>query len=251
VYVTGRSSGRPTEASLGGTIEEAAAEVTERGGIGIPVTCDHRDDDQVAAVFDRVLSESGHLDLLVNNAFFLSASFFDGTPFWERPLSEWDMVDVGLRSHYVSSVLAAPMMVSRGQGLIVHTSSFGARYSGSSVAYGIGKAGVDRLARDAGLDLAPFGVTSISLWPGLMTTERTLTNFAKDPGFLGGMTLDIAESPEFSGRVIAALADDPNVIRHNGKSLVGAEIALDYGITDVDGSKPASLRAVYGGGPFE
>jgi hypothetical protein len=84
-----------------------------------------------------------------------------------------------------------------------------------------------------------------------MTTERTLTNFAKDPGFLGGMTLDIAESPEFSGRVIAALADDPNVIRHNGKSLVGAEIALDYGITDVDGSKPASLRAVYGGGPFE
>jgi NAD(P)-dependent dehydrogenase (short-subunit alcohol dehydrogenase family) len=251
VYVTGRSSGRPTEASLGGTIEEAAAEVTERGGIGIPVTCDHRDDDQVADVFDRVLSESGHLDLLVNNAFFLSASFFDGTPFWERPLSEWDMVDVGLRSHYVASVLAAPMMVSRGRGLIVHTSSFGARYSGSSVAYGIGKAGVERLARDAGLDLEPFGVTSISLWPGLMTTERTLTNFAQDPGFLGGMTLDIAESPEFSGRVIAALADDPNVIRHNGKSLVGAEIALNYGITDVDGSQPASLRAVYGGGPLE
>jgi NAD(P)-dependent dehydrogenase (short-subunit alcohol dehydrogenase family) len=251
VYVTGRSTGRPTEAALGGTIEEAAAAITERGGIGIPVACDHRDDEQVAALFERVRLEAGSMDLLVNNAFFLSASFFDGTPFWERPLSEWDMVDVGLRSHYVASVFAAPIMVSRGQGLIVHTSSFGARYSGSSVAYGIGKAGVERLARDAGLDLEPFGVTSLSLWPGLMTTERTVTNFAQDPGFLGGMTLDIAESPEFSGRVIAALADDPDVRRYNGKSLVGAEIALEYGITDVDGSQPASLRTVYGGGPLD
>lgn len=251
VYVTGRSSGQPTEPELGGTIEASARAVTAGGGVGVGVVCDHRDDDQVAALFDRVRTECGQLDLLVNNAFFLSPSFFDGTPFWERPLSEWDMVDVGLRSHYVASVHAAPMMVARGQGLIVHTSSFGARYYGSSVAYGIGKAGVERLARDAGHELGPFGVTSISLWPGLMSTERTVTNFAKDPAFLGGMTLDIAESPEFSGRVIDALATDPDVSRHNGKSLVGAEVALDYGVTDTDGSQPASLRHIYGGGPLE
>jgi NAD(P)-dependent dehydrogenase (short-subunit alcohol dehydrogenase family) len=251
VYVTGRSSGQPTEPELGGTIEDSARAVTAGGGVGVAVVCDHRDDDQVAALFDRVHTECGQLDLLVNNAFFLSPSFFDGTPFWERPLSEWDMVDVGLRSHYVASVYAAPMMVARGQGLIVHTSSFGARYYGSSVAYGIGKAGVERLARDAGHELGPFGVTSISLWPGLMSTERTVTNFAKDPAFLGGMTLDIAESPEFSGRVIDALATDPDVSRHNGKSLVGAEVALDYGVTDTDGSQPTSLRRIYGGGPLE
>jgi NAD(P)-dependent dehydrogenase (short-subunit alcohol dehydrogenase family) len=251
VYVTGRSSGRPTEPELGGTIEESARAVSDRGGVGVGVVCDHREDDQVSALFERVQTECGHLDVLVNNAFFLSPSFFDGTPFWERPLSEWDLVDVGLRSHYVATVCAAPMMVARGQGLIVHTSSFGARYYGSSVAYGIGKAGVERLARDAGHELGPFGVTSISLWPGLMSTERTVANFAKDPAFLGGMSLDIAESPEFSGRVIDALASDPDVTRHNGKTLVGAEIALDYGVTDIDGSQPASLRHIYGGGPLE
>jgi NAD(P)-dependent dehydrogenase (short-subunit alcohol dehydrogenase family) len=252
VYVTGRSSGRATEAELGGTIEEAAASVTERGGHGVSVACDHRNDDDVAAAFARVAGEQGHLDLLVNNAFLLSESFFDKVPFWERPLGEWDMVDVGLRSHYVATVFAAKMMVERGTGMIVHTSSFGARYYGSSVAYGIGKAGVDRLARDSALELAPFGVTSFSFWPGLMRTERTLANFAKDPELLGGeMGLAISESPEFSGHVIAALFEDPDVARHNGKSLVGAEVALHYGVTDDDGSQPASLRTVYGGGPLQ
>jgi NAD(P)-dependent dehydrogenase (short-subunit alcohol dehydrogenase family) len=252
VYVTGRSAGRATEAELGGTIEEAAAAVTERGGQGIAVACDHRNDDDVAAAFARVQEEQGQLDLLVNNAFLLSESFFDKAPFWERPLGEWDMVDVGLRSHYVATVFAAKMMVERGTGLIVHTSSFGARYYGSSVAYGVGKAGVDRLARDGAVELAPFGVTTLSFWPGLMRTERTLANFAKDPELLGGeMGLAIAESPEFSGHVIAALFEDPDVARHNGKSLVGAEIALHYGVTEDDGSQPASLRAVYGGGPLQ
>jgi NAD(P)-dependent dehydrogenase (short-subunit alcohol dehydrogenase family) len=252
VYVTGRSAGRATEPELGGTLEEAAAEVTARGGQGVGVACDHRHDAQVAAAFDRVREEQGHLDLLVNNAFLLSESFFDTAPFWERPLGEWDMVDVGLRSHYVATVYGARMMVPRGRGLIVHTSSFGARYYGASVAYGIGKAGVDRLARDAGIELAPFGVTSLSFWPGLMRTERTLANFAKDPDILGGeMSLALSESPEFSGHVIAALFEDEDVARHNGKSLVGAEIALHYGVTDVDGSQPPSLRAVYGGGPLQ
>jgi NAD(P)-dependent dehydrogenase (short-subunit alcohol dehydrogenase family) len=252
VYITGRSAGRATEADLGGTIEEAAAAVTENGGHGVGVACDHRNDEDVAAVFARVREDEGHLDLLVNNAFMLSKSFFDTVPFWERPLGEWDMVDVGLRSHYVATVFGAQMMVPRKEGLIVHTSSFGARYYAASVAYGIGKAGVDRLARDAGTELAPFGVTSLSLWPGLMRTERTLANFAKDPEILGGeMSLSLSESPEFSGHVIAALADDPDVARHNGKSLVGAEIAEHYGVTDVDGSQPPSLRRVYGGGPLD
>ncbi|HVX23452.1 MAG TPA: SDR family NAD(P)-dependent oxidoreductase [Acidimicrobiales bacterium] len=252
VYVTGRSTGRPTEVALGGTLEEAAAEVTGRGGHGVAAPCDHRDDDQVAAVFDRVRAEQGGLDLLVNNAFLLPDSFFSQQPFWERPLSEWDMVDVGLRSHYVAAVFAARLMVPAGKGLIVNTSSFGARYPGISVAYGIGKAGVDRFTREGAADLSPAGVTMASLWPGLMRTERTLANFAANPELLGeGMPLGISESPELSGRVIAAMAADPAVGRFAGKVVVGAELAAEYGITDVDGTQPASLRTVYGGGPVE
>jgi NAD(P)-dependent dehydrogenase (short-subunit alcohol dehydrogenase family) len=250
VYVTGRSSGYATEADLGGTVEETAAEVTARGGTGIALHCDHRDDLQVEGVFERVASEQGRLDVLVNNAFLLSKGFFSGEPFWELTPAEWDMVDVGLRSHYVASIYGARMMVPAGAGLIVHTSSFGARYFTNSVAYGIGKAGVDRLARDAGIQLAPFGVTSVSLWPGLMRTERTMTNFAKDPGFLGeGLSLAVTESPELCGRVIAAMAGDPDVNRFNATSVVAAEVAVTYGVCDVDGTQPASLRALYGGGP--
>ena len=252
VYVTGRSTGQPTEVDLGGTLEEAAAEVTARGGAGVAAACDHRDDEQVAAVFDRVRSEQGRLDLLVNNAFMLPDSFFSQLPFWERPLSEWDMVDVGLRSHYVASVFAARLMAPAGRGLIVNTSSFGARYPGISVAYGIGKVGVDRFTREGAADLSPAGITMVSLWPGLMRTERTMANFAANPDLLGeGMPLGISESPELSGRVIAAMAADPDVGRFAGKVVVGAEQAVEYGITDVDGTQPASLRTVYGGGPVE
>src|SRR6185437_1856665 len=244
VYVTGRSAGVPTDADLGGTLEEAAAEVTRRGGHGVAAACDHRDDDQVAAVFDRVQAEQGRLDLLVNNAFLLPDSFFSAQPFWERPLAEWDMVDVGLRSHYVAAVFAARLMVPAGKGLIVNTSSFGARYPSVpsiSVAYGIGKVGVDRFTREGAGDLTPVGVTMVSLWPGLMRTERTLANFAANPELLGdGMPLGLSESPELSGRVIAAMAADPAVGRFAGKVVVGAEQAVEYGITDVDGTQPAS-----------
>lgn len=252
VYVTGRSVGTPTEPGLGGTVEETASSVTARGGTGVAAPCDHRDDASVEGVFDRVRAEQGHLDLLVNNAFSLPESFFSKKPFWERPLSEWDMVDVGLRSHYVAAVYAARLMAVHRRGVIVNTSSFGARYPGISVAYGIGKAGVDRFTLEGAHDLSAVGVTMVSLWPGLMRTERTLANFTADPELLGeGMPLGISESPELSGRVIAAMAEDPGVARFAGKAVVGAELAVSYGITDVDGSQPVSLRTVYGDGPRE
>ncbi len=143
VYVTGRSSRTPTEA-LGGTIEDTATAVTGAGGEGVAVACDHRDDGQVEALFDRIAAERGHLDLLVNNAFAFPASFFSPAPFWAHPLDEWDMVDVGLRSHYVAAVFAARLMAPAGRGLIVNTSSFSGRFGGGPVPYDIGKAGVER-----------------------------------------------------------------------------------------------------------
>jgi dehydrogenase/reductase SDR family protein 1 len=233
VYVTGRTV---AAGSLPGTIGETADEVTKLGGTGIAVACDHGDDAAVAATIARILEEAGHIDILVNNAFAVP----DGriiAPFWELPLDQWDtMHQVGLRSHYVASWHVARAMVARKRGLIVNVSSFGAKLYAVNVAYGVGKAGVDRMSRDMGRELAPHGVTCVSIWPGIVRTERHLAEqLGLDPVAHG-------ESAQFSGRAVAALAADPNRLAKAGQALVVAELAKEYGFTDVDGTQPASLR---------
>jgi dehydrogenase/reductase SDR family member 1 len=234
VYVTGRST---TAGALPGTIGETAAEVTALGGRGVAVRCDHAVDEEVAALFARVDAEAGRLDLLVNNAFAIP----DGkliAPFWELPLSIWDeMHRVGLRSHYVAALEAARRMVPQRRGLIANVSSFGAKLYAINVAYGVGKAGVDRMSRDMARELEPFGVAAVSLWPGIVKTERLLA----DPARLG-FDLTHGESPQFTGRAIAALAAAPDLMAKSGRALVVAELAQEYGFTDLDGSRPASLR---------
>jgi dehydrogenase/reductase SDR family member 1 len=236
VYVTGRTV---SPGAHPGTIGETAEQVTARGGKGIAVACDHGDDAQVEALFARALAEQGKLDVLVNNAFAIP----DGkiiAPFWELPIAQWDtMHRVGLRSHYVASVLAARTMIERKRGLIVNVSSFGAKIQAVNVAYGVGKAGVDRLTRDTGRELRAHGVTVVSLWPGVVKTERLLLEHARigfDPAQPN------AESPLFSGRAVAALAADAEVLKRTGQSLVVAELAREYGFTEEDGTQPASLR---------
>ena len=234
VYVTGRSI---ATGPLPGTIGETAEAVTSLGGRGIAIACDHADDEQVRALFARVRAEAGALDILVNNAFAVPDGRLVG-PFWELPVSQWDtMHTVGLRSHFVASVVAAPMMIAAKRGLIVNVSSFGAKIYAVSVAYGVGKAGLDRMSRDMGRELAPFGVLAVSLWPGIVKTERLLL----DPERLGFDTSK-GESPQFSGRAVAALATDPKRMTKSGQALVVAELAQEYGFTDLDGSQPASLR---------
>ena len=107
VYVTGRS----VEAGpIPGTVGETAAQIDELGGRGVAVACDHYDDEQVKAVFDRVRAEQGRLDVLVNNVYSAPDLVpWLGKKFWELPIEAWDQViDIGTRSHYVSSVLAPP-----------------------------------------------------------------------------------------------------------------------------------------------
>jgi dehydrogenase/reductase SDR family protein 1 len=234
VYVTGRSTGA---GALPGTIDETAAAVTAAGGRGIAVRCDHADDAQVELLFARVLAEAGRIDLLVNNAFAIP----DGTlraPFWELPIAQWDaMHTVGLRSHYVASVLAARAMVPRRSGMIVNVSSFGAKLYAVNVAYGVGKAGVERLTRDTARELQPHDITVVSLWPGIVKTERLLVEHER----LGFDPTD-GESPQLSGRAVAALAADPRRLEKTGKAQVVAELAREYGFTDLDGRQPPSLR---------
>ena len=84
---------------------------------------------------------------------------------WELPIEQWDVMHrVGLRSHYVATWHAAPLMIAQKLGLVVNVSSFGAKIQAVNVAYGVGKAGVDRMTRDMGRELKPYGVTVVSLW---------------------------------------------------------------------------------------
>lgn len=237
VYVTGRTRAGQS-ADLPGTIDATAAEVTERGGRGIAVACDHADDDSVHRVFELVREEHGRLDVLVNNVFAIPPeSSFIGVPFWEQPTRNWDLMhQVGLRSHYLASALAVPLMLERG-GLIATISSFGARSFQLSTAYGVGKAGCDKLARDMAVELQPHDVCSVSLYPGIVRTERVLAGADELP-----FDMSVTESPEFTGRVIAALADDSERMKHTGSVRVVAELAREYDVTDVDGTQPRSLR---------
>jgi NAD(P)-dependent dehydrogenase (short-subunit alcohol dehydrogenase family) len=247
VYVTGRTA-EPGSYPLPGTVGETAAEVDRRGGRGIAVQVDHGRDDQVAALFEQVGREQGRLDLLVNNAFALPESLTDPEPFWEKPLSYWQMVDVGVRSSYVAAWHAAQMMVPKKSGLIVQTSGYvGVTYT-YGVVFGLCKAAVDRMARDMAIELKPHRVASISLWMGLTFTERALRNLDTQPEMKAAIVTNpaIGSSPEFPGRLIAALVGDPHIIERSGATYIAAELALDYGVTDVDGRVPPSLRGERG-----
>jgi NAD(P)-dependent dehydrogenase (short-subunit alcohol dehydrogenase family) len=245
VYVTARG-----EAGTDGPLDATAAEVTARGGTGIAVQCDHTDDAQIEALFARIADEqSGRLDLLVNNVWAHPKGFAGfSDPFWKRPISDWDtLIGVGLRAHYVASVEAAKLMVPRGSGLIGNISSFGTRGYLHSVLYGMSKAGLDKMAADMAVELKGTGVTALSFWPGLVRNEAMLASGMES---FAGFPLSEAETPEFIGRVIVALANDPEVGKLSGSTQITAETALEYGITDVDGAQPASHRAAFGGGPL-
>ena len=234
VYVTGRSVER---GALPGTIGETAEEVSARGGRGIAAACDHSDDTQVAHLIARVNREQGRLDILVNNAFAVPEGKLVA-PFWELPIEQWDVMHrVGLRSHYVATWHAAPIMIAQKLGLVVNVSSFGAKVQAVNVAYGVGKAGVDRMTRDMSRELKPHGVTVVSLWPGVVKTERLLA----EPERLG-FDMTNAESPMLSGRAVAAIAEDPERLAKTGQALIVAELAKEYGFTEIDGSMPVSMK---------
>jgi NAD(P)-dependent dehydrogenase (short-subunit alcohol dehydrogenase family) len=247
VYVTGRTV-TPGSYLLPGTVGETAAECERRGGKGIAVQVDHANDTQVAALFDQVRREQGRLDILVNNAFALPEDLTDPKGFWEKPLSNLQMFDVGVRSNYVAAWHAAHFMVPQQSGLIVEISGYtGVAYT-YSVIFGTAKSAVDRMARDMAIELKPHNVCSISLWQGLTMTERAERNLANIPSLKTGAATQLTDSctPEHPGRVIAALAADPNLMRHSGGTFITAELAQEYGVKDVDGKIIPSLRAKRG-----
>jgi NAD(P)-dependent dehydrogenase (short-subunit alcohol dehydrogenase family) len=199
-------------------------------------------------LFEQIRSEKGRLDILVNNAFALPEDLTEPNPFWEKPLTDWQMVDVGVRSNFVAAHHAARIMVPHRSGLIVAISGYvGATYT-YGVVFGLCKAAVDRMARDMAIELEPHNVVSLSLWQGLAFTERALRNLKRSPDMTKKTVTDPAVgcSPEFPGRVIAALAGDSGVMELSGGTFITAELAKRYSVTDVDGREIPSLRAERG-----
>jgi len=245
VYVTGRTV-TPGTHNLPGTIGEVAAEVTNRGGKGIAVQVDHGDDAQIAALFEQVKREQGRLDILVNNAIAIPKELTESGAFWEKPISNWEMFDIGLRAAYVASWNAAHIMAPQKSGLIVGISGYvGVTYT-YNVIFGTCKTALDRMARDMAVELKPHHVASISLWQGFTHTERAEQNLKTVPGMASQLNSAAGTSVEFPGRVIAALAADPDVMKRTGGTFISPELAAEYGITDIDGRNIPSLRAERG-----
>ena len=234
VYATGRTL-KEGDSPLPGSLEATVREIETAGGRAAGVACDHRDDAQVAALFERVADECGRLDVLVNNAFLIPPELTSGLPFWETPLSNWDdMIDVGTRSAYVAAWHAARPMAARKRGLIVNVSSSGATGFAWHVAYGVGKCALDRVTADTAVQLRDHGVAVVSLWPGLVLTER----LRQAPNLEQMFDVSGAETPRFCGRAVTALAADEQVLRLTGRAVTARELAERYGFTDVDGRLP-------------
>lgn len=234
VYGTGRTV-HEGDSAFPGSLDSLVEEAAPFAGSTLPVVCDHRSDEEVSALFDRVQREQGQLDILVNNAFLIPDDLDPNAPFWETPLEAWDdMHQVGARSAYVGTRLAAAMMTPRRQGLIVNISSPGARYYYVHPAYGAAKAALDRLARDAAHHLEAFGVTALALWPYFVITERLQMLDPEE----WDLDLKGAETLRFTGRAIAALALDEHVLQRTGRSFTTRQLAQAYGFRDEDGTLP-------------
>lgn len=266
VICTGRSSvtgSGQSDYDRPETIEETAELVTRLGGTGIAIQVDHLDSGQVGRLAERVRNDHGHIDVLVNDIW--GAEVLKGRPAsWNTPIWEHDL-DAGLRilrlaidTHLVTSHHLLPLMIDEPGGLLVEVTDGTSEYNASryriSVFYDLAKVAVNRLAFSQGHELEPHGATAVAITPGWLRSEMMLDNFgvtednwrdALDPnkverypsapeGFAS------SESPRYVGRAVAALASDPNRALWNQRSVTSAELAREYGFTDIDGSRPDS-----------
>jgi dehydrogenase/reductase SDR family member 1 len=209
----------------------------------VRIPCDHLHHEETAEAFAQAARQAGAIDLLVNSAWdgyermVENGRFTWMLPFWEQPLHRWtSMMDAGVRAAFVASQHAAKMMVPRKRGLIVNISYWAAQKHVGNAIYGISKAATDKMTSDVAHELRGHGVAVVSLYPGLVRTEAVMR--AAEAGAFG---LENSESPEFVGRVIAALAHDPSILSRSGKVLVAAQVAAEYGISDTDGKCPAPV----------
>ena len=265
VYVASRSSRESgflsTERDLGEenidcTVEKTAEEISSLGGKGIPIAIDVSNDDKVAELVNRVQKECGRLDALICSAFTTPPNLSDASfrdDFWKQGATMWDACHgVGLRGSYITCCESVPMMIdtarkNKTRPLICIISSFGGKSYTFNVAYGVGKAGSDRLASDMSLQLAKHNIDSLSLYPGVVRTEGNVEMDKRGEwdAASGGLDLSVGESPRFTGRAVAQLLANQDLTKErSGTVVVVAELAKELGFTDLDGRMPPSIRSL-------
>ena len=237
VYITGRSSGTGPL-----TINATADLVDKAGGKGIPIQLDLGSDIEIENMYETIRCQEKRLDIHVNNAFKIPNPPVWGGKFWEHPIQVWDdQVGIGLRSAYIASVHAVKLMLEKEDTLrlMVNISSSGSERYALSASYGIAKMGTDRLTRDFAVEGKEDGLCVVGLWPSQVLTEFILDSIEK-----GDIELDEenSETPLYTGRVIAALATDPERFERNGQVLTTAEVALHYDIRDERDKQPKGKR---------
>ncbi|GAA3467214.1 SDR family oxidoreductase [Nonomuraea roseola] len=253
VYCTGRTTRQQrSEIDRAETIEESAELVTAAGGTGIAVRTDHLVPEQVKALVERIDSEQGRLDVLVNDIWGADHLWSWDTPVWEHDLDKGlRLLRLALDTHLITSHHALPLLIRRPGGLVVEvtdgTAGFNATRYRNSIFYDLAKTAVSRLAFAQSHELRPHGAAAVSITPGFLRSEMMLDNFgvteenwrdavAHSPAFA------ISETPAYVGRAVAALAADPDRMRWSGSSVSSGELAKEYGFTDVDGSRPDVWR---------
>ena len=261
VYATGRSTrSAPSEYQRPETMEETGELIEAAGGTGVALRVDHLDAEQVAALVQRIDSDHGRLDILVNNIWGGEKLFEWNAKLWEHDLDKGlHLLRLAVDTHLITSHHALPLLIRRPGGLVVEMTDGTADYNASnyrvSAFYDLAKSSVLRLAWSQGHELAGFGCTAVALTPGWMRSEMMLEHYgvteanwrdaldrpftppSPDPGHFG-----ISESPTFTGRAVVALAADPGVARWNQASLSSGQLAREYGFVDVDGSAPDAWR---------
>jgi NAD(P)-dependent dehydrogenase (short-subunit alcohol dehydrogenase family) len=239
------------------TIEETAELVTSLGGVGIPVVVDHLDHNQVIRLADQILNSYGHIDILVNDIWG-AEQLKGGPPDWNKPIWQLDLkkglriLQLAIDTHLITSYHLLPLLISRPGGLLVEVTDGTSEYNASryriSVFYDLAKVAVNRLAFSQGHELAPYQATAVAITPGWLRSEMMLEAYkvtednwrtaTAPPGFA------VSESPRYVGRAIVALATDTTRQRWNQRSVTSAQLAVEYGFTDIDGSRPDVWRYI-------
>ncbi|RWB00157.1 MAG: SDR family NAD(P)-dependent oxidoreductase [Mesorhizobium sp.] len=255
VYVTGRSTrAQQSEYARPETIEGTAELVSANGGKGIAVQVDHLLADDVRKLVERIRTEQGRLDILVNDIWGGEKLFEWDKPVWDHNLDNGlRMLRLGIDTHLITAHHALPLLIERPGGLLVEVTDGTAEYNADhyrlSPFYDLAKVAVTRMAWAHAQDLAKHDATSVSLTPGWLRSEMMLEAFGVSEGNWRDATAEvphfvISETPRFVGRAVAALAADPDRSRWNGQSLSSGGLAQVYGFTDLDGSRPDAWRYV-------
>lgn len=235
VYVTGRTTGSGER-----TIDTTARQITEKGGKGIAIQCDHAVDAQIAKVFEQVGREAGHIDFLINNVYKIPSPPAWGGGFWDHPIQIYDdQVGIGMRAHYVASWHAAQLMFKAAPGgAVVNVSSPGGQSYHFSCSYGAGKAGLDRLTADMGIELKPKGIAAMALYPGSVSTE-----FIQDAAKERGMDLSTSQTPLFVGRCVVAMLMAKDKLMDRTSTIQWVEdLGEEFNVLDEHGKRPPGYR---------